>query len=166
MDIIVTISKASIYVIFMMTLLAAVFAVTLRNIFRAALSLAFALTGVAGVYFVLHAEFLGAMQILLYVGAVMTLIIFVVMLTSRIGDKTNPTSNRQALPVLIGALLLALFLIRLIRKTPWAVQKTLTTVDAVEIGKALMGPYVLPFELISLVLVVVLIGAIVTARSD
>ena len=166
MDVLASISKFGIYFIFAFTLSAALLSVTVRNIFHAALSLAFTLLGVAAVFFVLHAEFIAAIQILLYVGAIMTLIIFAVMLTSRISDTHIPTSNRQRYPVAIGILLLIYFLIRLIGKTPWRLKETLSTIDAVQIWKELMGPYVLLFEIISVVLVVALIGAIVIARSD
>ncbi len=166
MEILVAVSKFGIYAIFLFTLASGLLAVSLRNIFHAALALVFALLGIAGVYFVLHAEFLAAVQILLYVGAIMTLLIFVVMLTSRIGDASIPTSNRQRWPAALGALCLILFLVRVIGKTVWPLKEPLSTVDAVQIGKELMGTYVLPFEIISLVLVVALVGAIVIARSD
>lgn len=166
MEIISLIAKSGIYIAFAFTLFAALAAVTLRNIFHSALALAFALIGVAAVYFVLHAEFLAAAQILLYVGAIMTLIIFAVMLTSRMGDETIPTSNRWRLPVLIAILFLLLFLVRIIGKTPWHLKESLSTIGTIELGTQLMGPYVLPFELISVVLVAALIGAIVIARND
>ena len=166
MDMLDLITKFGIYAIFAFTLLAALLAVTARNIFHAALSLAFTLLGVAAVFFVLRAEFLGAIQILLYVGGIMTLIIFAVMLTSHMGDRSISTSNRQKYPATIFALLLIYFLVRLIGRVPWQLKEKLTTINAVQIGKELMGPYVLPFEIISLVLVVALIGAIVIARSD
>ncbi|MBI4388097.1 MAG: NADH-quinone oxidoreductase subunit J [Candidatus Omnitrophica bacterium] len=166
MEIILAISKIGIYAIFGITILGAIFAVTLRNIFHAALGLVLALLGVAAVYFSMEAEFLGAIQILLYVGGIMTLIIFVVMLTSRIGDRTVPTSNHQRYPALVGILFLIAFLIRLVRETPWQLKAELSTIDAITIGKEFMGAYVLPFEITSLVLVVALIGAIVIARSD
>ena len=166
MEVIQALSKIGIYGIFFATLAAAFLSVTLRNMFHAALALVFALVGVAGIFFVLHAEFLAAVQILLYVGAVMTLVIFVVMLTSRISDRSVPTSNRQRYPVAIGILLLILFLIRMIGKTPWQLKESLSSLDAVQIGKELMGAYVLPFEIISVVLVIALVGAIVIARSE
>ncbi len=166
MDVLTLIAKFGIYFIFAFTLSAALLSVTVQNIFHAALGLAFALMGVAGVFFVLHADFLGAIQILLYVGAIMILLIFAVMLTSHIGDASVHTSNRQVYPAMILSLLLVYLLVRQIGKVTWQLKETLTSIDAVEIGKQLMGPYVLPFEIISVVLVVALIGTIVIARSD
>lgn len=166
MEMMALFTKAGIYLIMTFTLLAAVLAVGVRNIFHAALSLVFALLGVAAIYFTLRAEFLGVMQILLYVGAVMTLLIYVVMLTSRMGDRSISTVNHQRYPALIGTLFLAAALVRLIEKIRFPLASAPSSTDAIQLGKALMGPYVLPFEIVSLVLVIALIGAIVIARSD
>ena len=166
MEVLTSISKLGIYAIFAVTIVGGLLAVTVRNIFHAALSLALTLVGIAATYFVLRADFLGAIQILLYVGGIMILIIFTVMLTSRIGDRDIPTSNRQRYPVAIGALLLILFLVRTIRKTPWQLSEELSTIDSAALGHALMGPYVFPFELIAVILVVILIGTVVIARSE
>ena len=166
MDLLAVVAKYGIYFIFAVTLTAALLAVVARNIFHAALSLVFALLGVAGVFFILHAEFIGAIQILLYVGGIMTLLIFAIMLTSHISDKSIPSSNRQQYPAAIFSFLLLYGLVRWIGKVSWQLKETLTTIDTVELGKGLMGHYVLPFEIISLVLVGALMGAIVIARSD
>lgn len=160
------ISQISFYSIATAILIAAVLTVTVRNLFRAAIFLAFTLIGVAGIYFLMHAEFLGAIQILIYVGAIMTLMIFAVMLTSRLGNPVTPQTNRQRLPALFVLLGLAGVLILVILKTKWPVGETAQNTNAVVIGKALMGEFVLPFELISVVLLAALVGAIVISRSD
>ena len=147
-------------------LLVAILTVTVRSLFHAAIFLAFTLLGVAAVYFFLHAEFLAGVQILLYVGAIMTLVIFAIMLTSRIGDPSVPQSNRQSLPAFILIAISAAALISAMIKTPWKTLSSLQTTDAIRLGKALMGEFVFPFEVISLVLLVALVGAIVIARSD
>lgn len=144
----------------------AILTVTVRNLFHAAIFLAFTLLGVSIIYFFLRAEFLAGIQILLYVGAIMTLVIFAIMLTSRIGDPKVPQSNRQRIPVFILIAISAFFLIGAILKASWKTISTLQTTNAVELGKALMGEFVFPFEVISLVLLIALIGAIVVARSD
>ena len=166
MNIFGSIATASFYVLLFGVLAIAILTVTTRNLFHAAIFLAFTLIGVAFVYFFLHAEFLAGVQILLYVGAIMTLVIFAIMLTARIGDPTVSQSNRQRYPALGLILILAFSLISAIVKTSWKTASTLKTTNAVELGKALMGEFVLPFEIISLVLLIALIGAIVIARSD
>jgi NADH-quinone oxidoreductase subunit J len=165
MELFNSLGSASFYAVMVGLLATAFLTVTARNLFHAAIFLAFTLIGVAIVYLFLRAEFLAGIQILLYIGAIMTLIIFAIMLTSRIGDPQMPQSNRQGIPVLIALGAAAIFLVSMILKISWntlAIQKT----NALELGKTLMGEFVFPFELVSLVLLVAMIGAIVIARSD
>lgn len=161
-----SLGTVSFYGLLLGILAVAVLTVTTRSLFHSAIYLAFTLLGVAGVYFFLHAEFLGGVQILIYVGAIMTLVIFAIMLTAKIGDPTVSQTNSQRFPVLGLISLLAFFLISIVAKTPWKTSQNLKSTDAIQIGKALMGQFVFPFEIISLVLLVALIGAIVIARSD
>ena len=147
-------------------LIVALLTVTTRNLFHAAIFLAFSLLGIAGVYFFLRAEFLAGVQILLYVGAIMTLVIFAIMLTAKISDPSIPQSNRQRIPVFLLIGVSAFFLISTVLKTPWKTLANIQTTDAVKLGKALMGEFVFPFEFVSLILLIALIGAIVVARSD
>ena len=144
----------------------AILTVTVQNIFHSAIFLAFTLLGVAGIYFFLHADFIAAIQILLYTGAIMTLVIFAIMLTSRIADPSVSQSNHQRFPTLILIVVIGFFLISAIAKTPWQISTTPKMTNAIELGKALMGEFVFPFELLSIVLLIALIGAVVVARSD
>lgn len=166
MDAFASLATMTLYGLMLGILATAVVTVTVRNLFHAAFFLAFTLLGVAGIYFFLHAEFIAAIQILLYVGAIMTLVIFAIMLTSRMSDPSIPQSNRQLIPALVVTAIIGIFLIAAILKTPWNVSDAAQSTNAVVLGKALMGQFVFPFEVISLVLLVALIGAIVTARSD
>ncbi|MBI1977608.1 MAG: NADH-quinone oxidoreductase subunit J [Candidatus Omnitrophica bacterium] len=166
MDIFGLIGPASFYGFMAGILVLAVLTVTTRNLFHSAIFLAFTLIGVACIYFFLRAEFLGGVQILLYVGAIMTLVIFAIMLTAKMGDPSIPQSNRQRLPVFLALAALAFLLVPQIVKTSWKVVESLKTTSAVELGQALMSEFVLPFELISIVLLAALIGAIAIARSD
>ena len=166
MEILNGLVKIGTYATLCLTLIAAALAVSIQNMFRAALALVLTLLGIAGIYFILHAEFLAAVQILLYVGAIMILVIFVVMLTSRLGDPRLSTSNQQRYLVLIAALLLLKVLIPTLGKANWNLKAAPSAVSIFEIAQSLMGPYVFPFEVISVVLVGALIGAVVIARSD
>jgi NAD(P)H-quinone oxidoreductase subunit 6 len=138
-----------------------------RNIVYSAFALVGALTGVAGIYILLSADFVAMVQVLLYVGGVVVLTIFAVMLTQGIGDVA--VSNREAGPLaglavtaLGGAVMLYATL-----TTPWhvapRVQVSATTYG---IGDAFLSAYVLPFEIASLVLLAALIGAVVISRQD
>ena len=145
----------------------AVMVVTLRNIFHSLLFLALCFLGVAGVYLLLAADFLAAVQVLIYIGAIVVLMMFALMLTHRVmaGNLTQTTQHWWlALPVALGMLWI---LFRLFVLHPWGVS-TPTGVNPTTaiIGRALLTKYVLPFELASVVLLVAMIGAIVLAKED
>jgi NADH-quinone oxidoreductase subunit J len=161
-----SLASASFYAVLVGVFTTAVLTVTVRNLFHAAIFLAFTLIGTALIYFFLRADFLAGIQILLYVGAIMTLVIFAIMLTSKIGDPLVPQSNRQGIPVLMALAAAGIFLISIILKMPWNAVLVAQKTDAAELGKALMGEFVFPFEIVSLVLLAAMIGAIVIARSD
>jgi NADH:ubiquinone oxidoreductase subunit 6 (subunit J) len=141
--------------------------VTLRNAFHAALCLAVVASGAAVMYLMLDAEFLAFAQILIYVGAVITLIAFVVMLTQRaVGKKIRQSNDQKFLSLVVSAILLSLLLWK-IPTTVWnATSSQSTLADTKTIGNALLTKYILPFEVISIVLLVAMIGAIVLARRE
>lgn len=158
--------KIAVYLMMAIILLGSIAVVTMRNLFHSALFLTLVLILTAGLYITLSAEFLAAVQILLYVGAVMTLIIFVIMLTERLGEKTIPQKNKQSPFVIVGLLIFIPLVARIILKTSWPVKDNLPEVSVFDIGNALMGPYVFPFEVISVILIAALIGATIIARKE
>jgi NADH:ubiquinone oxidoreductase subunit 6 (subunit J) len=165
---IITIVKIGMYTVMALSLLAALGAVSLPNIFHAALALIVVLVGSAALFIALGADFLGFVQILLYVGAVMTLVIFAIMMTHQPGATTVPSKNKLVFPGLIAVSAILGILTALIYKTPWLLrpENTLKRVTVSDLGQALMGPYALPFELISVVLIAALVGAVVVAKKD
>ena len=165
---ITTIAQAGMYVVMGLSLLAALASVSLPNIFHSALALIGVLVGTAALYVALGADFLGLVQILLYVGAVMTVVIFAIMMTHKIGDPSAPSKNRLSFPALIAVSAVLGTLAALIHKTPWPVKNAAAAprVTTLDLGHALMGPFVFPFEIISVVLIAALVGAIVIARKD
>ncbi|HTQ23795.1 MAG TPA: NADH-quinone oxidoreductase subunit J [Candidatus Binataceae bacterium] len=138
-----------------------------RNIVYSAFALVGALMGVAGIYILLAADFVAMVQVLLYVGGIVVLTIFAVMLTQGIGDVA--VSNRAAGPfaglsvvALAGAVMLYATL-----RTPWHVASAIeVSATTYSVGNAFLGAYVLPFEIASLVLLAALIGAVVISRQD
>ncbi len=162
------IARVGFYLSTILTLAAAVMVVTLRNVFHCALALILTLLGIAVVYISLRAEFLAVIQILLYVGAIMTLVIFAIMLTSRIGDKTIPQNNQQGVLSFILLALFNFFFIGAVLSAPWKLNPVslVANVDTRSLGVALMNEYVFPFEIISVVLIAALVGAVVIGRSD
>jgi len=155
-----------VYIIFGLSILSAIGVVAFRNLFYSALSLVAALFLAAVLYICLQAEFIAIVQILVYIGAVMTLIIFAIMLTARINDKTIRASNQQRVVSLIALVVFGVFLVGQICKAQWP---QVTGVNAMvpigRLGELLVGHFVLPFEAISAILTVALIGAIVIARN-
>jgi NADH-quinone oxidoreductase subunit J len=151
------------------TLGAAVLAVTTRQIVHAALWLVVALGGLAGCYLVLTAELVAVVQLLIYLGAVIVLLLFAVMVTrAPIGPVNDlDTGNRPAALVVAlasGGLLIALLVDAFGRATV-----DLSTVEpgsSAAIGAAIFRTWVLPFEVVSVLLLAALVGAIVLSSRD
>jgi len=145
----------------------AVLVVTLRNIFHSVLFLALSFLGVAGVYLLLAADFLAAAQVLIYIGAIIVLMMFALMLTHRVmtANVIQTVGHPWLALAVAGAMLVILF--GLFVFYPWdtgALPDAAPTTGI--IGRQLLTRYVLPFELASIVLLVAMIGAIVLAKED
>jgi len=138
-----------------------------RNIIYSAFSLLGAFAGVAGIYVFLGADFVAAVQLLIYVGGILVLILFAVMLTHRITDVKITNRAAGKIPALAIVAILAGLLVQTIRQTPWAKAKEVLYVPtSAKIGDMFLQDYLLPFELASLVLLAALIGAVVLARKE
>jgi NAD(P)H-quinone oxidoreductase subunit 6 len=138
-----------------------------QNIIYSAFSLLGTFAGVAGIYVFLGADFVAAVQVLIYVGGILVLILFAVMLTHRITDVqiTNRTAGRVPGLIIVG-IFLAL-LIETINRTPWVRAKEIAYAPtSAKIGDLFLQDYLLPFELASIVLLAALIGAVVLARKE
>jgi len=160
-------AKAAFYVVAAGTLAGAWAAVSARNLFRAALGLAVALFGVAILYLFLEAEFLAVTQILVYVGAILTLLVFGVMLTARMADPALPRWNRQCWAGLAVAAALGLGLAHLLFHAPWPAPRDVAAPPGLPVlGKTLLSTYLLPFEVLSLLLLGALVGALFIAKKE
>ena len=146
----------------LLILVSAVWVVTLKNLFRAALSLGIVLVGVAMAFLLLGAEFLGFVQILVYVGAILTLIVFAIMLTAKL-QAADAITSRPKLPAVLAAAGIFGLLAWATGQVPWPAIPEDTSVDLAALGQRLVTTWVLPFEVISLVFVAVVIGAIAIA---
>jgi NADH-quinone oxidoreductase subunit J len=157
------------YVIAAMMVFGAIRVVTCKNLVHAALWLVLVLAGVAAQYILLAAEFIAITQVLVYLGAIVVLFLFGIMLTrAKTGTDVNldnPTIGK------VGAGVIGLALFGLLGYTLWdqfrgqefgdmAVQRT------AEVSDSIFSTYLVPFEVISVVLLAALIGAIVLARRD
>jgi NADH-quinone oxidoreductase subunit J len=147
--------------------ISALMVVTLKNIFHSALFLVLTLFSVAGIYVLLGAEFLAAVQVLIYVGAITILMIFAIMLTHQLYSRNLRQVNEQVLPAAFIVLLFFVLSVFTLVKTAWPLsQNQMPANNIFELGRLLMSEYVIPFEVVSIVLLVALIGAIVISRRD
>ena len=161
------ISTAVFYLIAIITVGSAVVVAFSRNIIYSAFSLLGTFAGVAGLYVFLGADFVAAVQVLIYVGGILVLILFAVMLTHRITDVeiTNRAVGRLPGLMVVGVFLA--LLIQTIRETPWVKVKELAhQPTTARIGDLFLETYLLPFELASLVLLAAMIGAVVLSRKE
>ncbi|MBM4459295.1 MAG: NADH-quinone oxidoreductase subunit J [Chloroflexi bacterium] len=150
----------------LITLGAAVMVVTTQNLLRAALWLILAFFGIAGIFILLHAEFLAVVQVLIYVGAIAILMIFAIMLTRNVMDPTQPRFNRQWGLVGGFAALLFIGLTAIVTRISWPVTIGEVPADAISrLGADFVGAYTVPFEIASVLLVAAMIGAIIIARE-
>ncbi|MEQ8363320.1 MAG: NADH-quinone oxidoreductase subunit J [Cyclobacteriaceae bacterium] len=146
-------------------------AVTSRKILRAAVYLLFALGGTAGVYFMVDYFFLAAVQLIVYAGGIVVLIIFSILLTSHIEEKMQkPDAWKIILTSVVGLGGATLCLYVITNHLFTAQPATGTEVNMTTIGEKLLGygegGYVLPFEVISILLLAAMVGAIVVAKRN
>jgi NADH-quinone oxidoreductase subunit J len=137
-----------------------------RNIVRTAVFLLFTLTGVAGLYFLLNAEFLAAVQLVVYAGGTLILIVFGVMLTSKSPfSRFEPKLAEVVIAVSIAVILLTALILAILH-TPFPQSAEVSGGYPVgPLGQALLGDYLVPFELASVLLLVVMIGAAYLAKG-
>ena len=157
------------YVFAAVTIASAAVVVLARSLIYSAFALLFTFFGVAGLYVLLGADFLAATQLLVYVGGILVLLLFGVMLTHKLYDLDLRSEVTQFLPGIIVSGGLFVVLLITFDKTQWAVGPGRAPQSTTaEIGRLFMGQYILPFEAASVLLLVALMGAamIVRRRRD
>ena len=132
-----------------------------KNLFHAVLWLALALTGTAGVFLLLDAEFLAAVQLLLYAGGIVTVAVFAIVVTERlVGERISQTSRRLAGGAVVSVALASLVVSAIIQR-PLATARAPMAEDLTrQIGDTILTRFVLPFELLALLMLAGLMGAI------
>ena len=148
-----------------LTVGAAAMIIVVRNLLHAVLFLILSFVGVAGLYVTLSADFVAVTQVLIYAGAISVLMIFAVMLTPRSGRDNSGNFLRLPAVVLSGLVIAGITFV--VTSTDWreASRGSFDT-TAAAIGDALLKPFVLPFEIASVLLVVAMVGAIVLVREE
>lgn len=162
------------YVLAVLILGSAITMITRRNVVYAAVWLISTLIGVAGIFLLRGAEFLAGVQIIVYIGGIMVLFLFVIMLVPLQEEASQRRFNHQKLPSILMAsyalMLLGLFLLAGLETLDHpgmaepAALGSLTT-NSENVGLVLFSEYLLPFELASILLLVAIIGAIVMSKA-
>ncbi|HRN27405.1 MAG: NADH-quinone oxidoreductase subunit J [Ignavibacteriaceae bacterium] len=155
------------YLFAAITVLSAFFVVTNRNIVYSAFFLLFTFFGVAGIYVLLGADFVAIAQLIVYVGGILILLLFGVMLTNKITNVEIKTGTINVYPAVIGVGLLTGSMFAALITSNWKTFPTeapLPTTTA--LGTMLLQQYALIFELLGIILLIALIGAASIARRD
>ena len=150
-----------------MIIISAINVVISSQLIYSAVSLLFTLFGVAGLYVFLYADFIAATQVIIYVGGILVLIIFGVMLTNKIDTPSIVSSSSNQVLGFFASSFLLLLQFGVIFKTDWKqglVQNTDSTVKI--IGNLLLQDYLLAFEIVSILLLAALVGAAFLSRRN
>ncbi len=154
------------YLFAAVTILSALMVVTHKNIVHSAFYLLFTFFGVAGLYVLLAADFIAIVQLIVYVGGILILLLFGVMLTNKITNVEIRTGTINLVPAVIGVGLFAGALLASVVNSPWKIKNPEHTVPTTKLlGTLLLQEYLLIFELLGIVLLIALIGAASIARK-
>jgi len=155
------------YLFAALTVVSAFFVVTNRNIVYSAFFLLFTFFGVAGIYVLLGADFVAIVQLIVYVGGILILLLFGVMLTNKITNVEIKTGTINIYPAVIGVGLLTGSLLAALINTSWrSIPTTAPQATTAALGTILLQEYALVFELLGIILLIALIGAASIARRE
>lgn len=153
------------FILAAITVAGAVASMTLRKLVHCALALAVSLVGLAGLYLDLGAQFVGLAQVLVYVGAVVILIVFAILLT-RGDEPPSPRVGRAVSGVIISACVFGVLAWAIVSGGAAQGASAPSLAPISDIGHAMMGRYILPLEIVGLLLTAALIGAVVIAMEE
>jgi NADH-quinone oxidoreductase subunit J len=159
------------YLLAALTLVCGVLSVSTRQIFRAAIYLLFSLIGIAGIYFWLEYQFVAAVQIVVYVGGIVVLIIFSIFLTQQAGERLpRQRVGRKIFSALAVFIAFALTMLQVYQHTFYESAGAALPATVANIGSQMLsvkdGGYALPFEVVSILLLAALVGCIVIAIRE
>jgi len=147
------------------TIVCALMVAAVRNLVHSVLFLALTFVGVAGIYIVLSADFVAVVQVLIYAGAVGVLMTFAIMLTPG-ADRLNASTVFQA-PAFVLGVMVFLLIAWVAYDTEWRISdREAFTTTAASLGEAFLKPYIVPFEVASVLLATAMIGAIILSRAE
>ena len=160
------IRQIAFWVLAVLSGVSAVFVVATRNVVHAALGLAAALVGAAGLFILFGAEFVGLAQILIYVGAVVILFLFGIMLTSAARGRPVVDNDQRAMALVVSLAVFVVLAVGILASYGGRTLRLDVAFPTAELGNALFTRWILPFEAVSVLLLAALVGAIVLARKD
>ncbi|HEU4694929.1 MAG TPA: NADH-quinone oxidoreductase subunit J [Vicinamibacterales bacterium] len=139
-----------------------------KNLFHSVLWLALALTGTAGVFLLLEAEFLAAVQLLLYAGGIVTIVVFAIVVTERlVGERISQTSRRITAGAVISLAFIGLVVNTILRQPLPATPTQPLPADLTRtVGESVLTRFVLPFELLAVLMLAAMLGAVYFARPE
>jgi NADH-quinone oxidoreductase subunit J len=145
---------------------ASILVVTMRDIIRCGLAMMVAFGALAGIYVVLGAPLIAAAQVIVYIGAISVLILFAIMLTQTKAAPSRLVFQTQAVPAAISAIVTAVVIALAIGATDWAEvpERIRTATDAM--SQVLFNDFVLPFEIVSVLLLAAVIGGVFLAKRE
>ncbi len=161
--------RLAFYLIAIWTVASGLLAISRRNMIHCALSLISFFTGIAALLFTLYADFLGAVQLLIYVGAISVLLLFAIMVThnaSRLGDQSAPFSRGKWMGWLISAGIFAVLFHGLHHVVSPPLPDPCPTLPMAEIGRLLVTRHAVPFLVMALLLTAALVGSAVVAMEE
>jgi NADH-quinone oxidoreductase subunit J len=148
------------------TLLAGILVVTMRDIIRCGLAMMVCFGALAGIYVLVGAPLVAAAQVLVYIGAISVLILFAIMLTETKSAPSRLVFQTQALPAALAAVLLAIVTLLAIVATDWGELPTRFQTATDELAKVLFADWILPFEIVGVLLLAAVIGGVFLAKRE
>ena len=140
--------------------------VTMRDIIRCGLAMIVCFGALAGIYVVLGAPLVAGAQVLVYIGAISVLVLFAIMLTQTKAGPTRLVFQTQAIPAAFAAVILALLLSLVVAATSWGAAAERLHAATDDIARVLFRDYVLPFEVVSVLLLAAVIGGVYLAKRE
>ncbi len=147
-------------------IVAALAVVLMRDIIRSGLAMIITFIGLAGLYVIAGAPVVAAAQVLVYIGAISVLVLFAIMLTQTKAAPRELVFQTQAVPAAIASLVLALLIGVAVASTDWPASGGLQWTDTTELAMRLFDSFVLPFEVVSVLLLAAVIGGVFLAKRE
>src|SRR3954471_8090993 len=140
--------------------------VTMRDIIRCGLAMMVCFGSLAGIYVMAGAPLVGAAQVLVYIGAISVLVLFALMLTQTKAAPRVLAFQTQAAPAAVAAVILLVVVLLAVGSTTWGGGPDRGDTDTNAVAGALFGPFVLPFEIVGVLLLAAVIGGVFLAKRD